>query len=339
MEVIGVGFVGCGEMARIHATILSELPNVEIVGAHCSQKAMLNQFVHKFGGNAYPSEKSLINDPRTRAIYILNRSNAHAEPAIEAVKRGKAVFCEKPMTLSLDDARRVVEAVDNNQSLFMVGYNLRYIEPIRKLRRSLEKRACNEKLVMTVSLEYGPFLDGWIGDPMQGGGLLHAIGSHAFDLIRYVTGNEIVDIFALTTRIRKSTTSVFDDTCGTLLRMDDGSLITLQFNDCALPDFAYTRGQHMIQITAHTSKVSYKVHGFKCFEKWKKGRNTRTEYAPYNRVDSWGYAAENFAFIKALKGNYSGVLPNHQDGIRSLQVIKSAEKAIRKGVKVNIDYF
>ena len=130
-KVLRVGIIGCGEVAQvIHLPTLHLLNHLYTVIAICdiSQKT-LDICQARYGiSNAKTSPEYIFQDPDVDVVFNLTSDAFHEEYAIQALKAGKHVFQEKPLTLSLASAKRIVEAerrAENGARLF-VGYMRRY---------------------------------------------------------------------------------------------------------------------------------------------------------------------------------------------------------------------
>ena len=184
---------------------------------------------------SYPDYKTMAQSESKRedgidVVSIVTPNYMHAQPAIEFLNKNIHVICDKPMTSTMEDAQRLVEAVSTSDAHFFLTHNYSGYPLVRELR-SLVK---NDELG-TIRIVKGSYLQGWLGskeeesgenkqaewrtDPKRSGvsGAVGDIGSHAMHLIEFITGEKLQSVAAdLTTFIpgRK-----LEDDASIMLRM------------------------------------------------------------------------------------------------------------------------
>ncbi|KLO28426.1 hypothetical protein ABH37_06300 [Mycobacterium haemophilum] len=132
-------------------------------------------------------------------VHICTPNNLHLEQAATALAAGKHVICEKPLTTTVSDADKLVEAAENARTVAAVSFIYRFYPMVREARCRISEA--------TVWLMHGGYLqdhmaksdpDGWRSDPTQSGiSMTFAdIGSHWCDLMEFVTGHRISTVFA-----------------------------------------------------------------------------------------------------------------------------------------------
>lgn len=131
MTKIGIGIVGGGYMGKAHSVAMASVgavfdtrlrPQLEMICA--STPASAEAYCQAFGfARATADWRDLVSDPKVEAIVIATPQSHHREIAEAAFARGKPVFCEKPMGVSLADARAMVAAAQSSGAVNMVGYN------------------------------------------------------------------------------------------------------------------------------------------------------------------------------------------------------------------------
>ncbi len=131
MREIGVGLIGTGFMGKAHALawrmvgpVMGDVPPVrlELLGERPAEKA--RQMADQFGfARATENWQEVVGDPRVDVVSIATPNHLHKEMALAAIAAGKHVWCEKPMALTLDDAREMAQAARRAGVVTMVGYN------------------------------------------------------------------------------------------------------------------------------------------------------------------------------------------------------------------------
>ena len=119
-----VGIVGCGKISQKHVSFIRQLGEAEIVGVVDKNDEVLRSFSHAMNiRNSFTSINELINNANPDVIHILTPPKFHKENALEAIKRGKHVYIEKPVVLNTREAEEILETAKNNGVKICPGYN------------------------------------------------------------------------------------------------------------------------------------------------------------------------------------------------------------------------
>src|ERR687895_2530371 len=169
----------------------------------------------------------MFSDPQVHAVAICSSTDTHADLAVAAAKAGRAVFCEKPLSLELADVDRVGAAVHDAGVAFQIGFNRRFDPGHRSVRDAVAGGAVGEVHLVRISSR-DPF-----PPPLEyvrvSGGIFLDMTIHDFDMARYVTGSEVVEVFARgALRIEPSFAQAGDvDTALITLVHEDGCLTAI----------------------------------------------------------------------------------------------------------------
>jgi predicted dehydrogenase len=131
MQDIGVGLIGTGFMGKAHAlayrnvrAVMGDLPGVRLVALAETPMARAQEMAAQFGFETATSDwRDLLADPAIQVISITTPNGMHREMALAALAAGKHVWCEKPMALTLDDARQMEAATHASSLKTQLGYN------------------------------------------------------------------------------------------------------------------------------------------------------------------------------------------------------------------------
>lgn len=249
MALVGGG--GAGFIGKVHATAAQLDRQAELVaGAFSSDPQRSREAAEAFGvstDRAYASYQQLLAaesqlPPDTRAdfISIATPNYLHFPIAKAALEAGFAVFCEKPLTTNLNDAEQLAKLVHSTRSVFVLLHNYTGYPLIRQLRQMIADGALGEVQAVRVNYIQGglrglqpgtkPARGAWKSDPEQAGpaGTLGDIGTHAYQLARYVTGLKPLD---LSCRLATFTPGrQLDDYGHALVRFEGGSLGMITFS-------------------------------------------------------------------------------------------------------------
>jgi 1,5-anhydro-D-fructose reductase (1,5-anhydro-D-mannitol-forming) len=180
---------------------------------------------------AYASVDELVADPGVSCVYISTTNEHHHGHAIAAARAGKHVLCEKPLALTLADAREMVDACRRAGVVLATNHHLRNAGLHRRLRELVADGAIGDVLVARVfhAVFLPEFLQGWrIDNPGAGGGVVLDITVHDADTVRFVLDDDPVEVTAMTAAHGMARSGLADTVMG-VMRMRSGALV--QFHD------------------------------------------------------------------------------------------------------------
>jgi myo-inositol 2-dehydrogenase/D-chiro-inositol 1-dehydrogenase len=124
---VRVGLVGAGRIGTSHATLLAHhVPGADLLAVADPRPAAADALAASLGCQAFTDPAELFADRDIEAVVITAASEAHAELIVAATGAGKAVFCEKPMGLSIEEIDRGIEAARAAGVALQVGFNRRF---------------------------------------------------------------------------------------------------------------------------------------------------------------------------------------------------------------------
>ena len=229
-----IGLIGAGAFAK-----LMHVPNLKALGVRVpvvvsGSGAGARQAAEALGAaEASTDYEAALKNPDVSAVLITTRHNLHAAQAIAAAKAGKHVFVEKPLGLTGEECRAVIEAVEEAGVLCTVGFNRRYSPYTIAAKAALASAAGPKQLVCRVNA--GPLPPSyWLLDPAEGGGRLIGEGCHFFDLLTWLAGARPESVAAQ--RIGDT-----DDDASVVIRFTDGSVGTLIYTGLGDPQYPKER--------------------------------------------------------------------------------------------------
>ncbi len=195
-----LGIVGCGGMGNHHANVMSKLDDVKIVAACDIVKERADALAEKFGAKSYTDFRDLLDEVDVVCEAVVPR--ARPEVVTGCANAGKHIFSEKPLSLCLGDANRIVEAVDRNKIIFMTDYVLRFTNPYRAVHEVFASGELG-RLVNVWTRRYMPvdMRGRWYGEDEQSGGVAMDFMSHDVDQLRWFGGKAKV-VFGSVDRVR-----------------------------------------------------------------------------------------------------------------------------------------
>ncbi len=359
---IRIGMVGGGPGAfigAVHRIALRMDDRFELVAGAFSSSADKSAATGRELGldpaRAYASwqdmaaaESELPAEQRIEAVSIVTPNHVHHGPALDFLRRGFHVICDKPLTVSSELARELVAAVDQGEQVFALTHNYTGYPMIREARELVRGGG-----IGTVLKVYAEYLQGWLVDPLEDsgqkqadwrtdparsgpGGALGDIGTHAFNLLEHVTGQRVVRLYG-----RKHSfvpTRAVDDDAMALLELDGGATGTLcasqvcagRENGLRLRVFGTLGGIEWDQENPNDLHVYWK-------DKPRELRRSSNGYlgeaaqslgrTPAGHPEGYleGFANVYTAFARAIRGesDLDDAFPTVHDGLRGVQFIES----------------
>ena len=188
--LLNVGVIGLGRMGSVYARNLAHrVPNARLVAVSDHKDSLRQQFAAELGGvKAYATHQELLHDKDVEAVAIVTSTSTHKEVVMDAAASGKAIFCEKPMSLSLADAHDMQRAVDHAGVFLHMGFQRRFDAGYQAAKKKVDDGVIGDPIVMT-SISRDPFRPPLeFCDPKVSGGLIADMGVHDFDLGRMFLG-------------------------------------------------------------------------------------------------------------------------------------------------------
>jgi 1,5-anhydro-D-fructose reductase (1,5-anhydro-D-mannitol-forming) len=216
-------------------------PDSMVAGVASSSPERAGRYADELGiPKAYSSVADLLADPAIDAVYISTTNEWHEPQALAAVAAGKHVLCEKPLAMSLDGARRMVAAAATAGVVLATNHHLRNAATHRTMRGLIESGAIGRPQAARVfhAVFLPPHLQGWrIDRPEAGGGVVLDITVHDADTLRFVLGDEVAEVTAMTASHGMGRAGLEDAVMG-VMRFRDG--VIAQFHDAFTAPHAYT---------------------------------------------------------------------------------------------------
>jgi predicted dehydrogenase len=280
--VIGTGFMG-----RVHTEAIRRVGNVDVVAVAAHTLDEAKAFAQSVGiETATADYKSLLKDKSIDAVHVCTPNFLHYPVSKEAMEAGKAVLCEKPMTMTVGEARDLVDTADRTGVPNCVNHNLRFYPVVQQIRAMIEAGELGEVLIVQ-----GTYSQDWLlydtdynwRVESKANGALRAmgdIGSHWMDMITHLTAQPITAVCAdLQTfhKTRKRPTVAVQTFAGKLLKPEDYEEVPIDTDDFGsvlvrLGDRA--RGCFTVsQMSAgRKNRFSFEIFGTKCGVGWDQER-------------------------------------------------------------------
>ncbi|WP_172120311.1 Gfo/Idh/MocA family oxidoreductase [Actinomyces faecalis] len=325
--LLGAGFIG-----HVHAENLAAHPDTTFATVFDVDTVRAAELAGRHGARATSSVEEVFADDSIDAVLIASSTHTHADLLTRAVQAGKAVFCEKPIDLSLDVAREAAAAAQASGVPVMMDFNRRYDPAYAALREAVESGEVGTVELVSMSSR-GPNLP-----PLSylevSGGQMRDQTIHFFDLARWITGLEPVDVFvAGSAMVDSAVADIGDvDTSVAVLRMSNGALV--QIDSQRRIGYGYDErievggSERMVEAARrHTGFVNHYGPG--------EMRTNGLDAGWFERVRHT-YRSCLDAFVQALEDGTPVPAPL-EDGLRAQVIAEAATRSLKEGRPVAID--
>jgi myo-inositol 2-dehydrogenase/D-chiro-inositol 1-dehydrogenase len=259
------------------------------------------------------------------AVYITTPNTMHTDLAIAAIGAGRHVFCEKPMTTSLADAQKILDAARNSDRVFQVGHNRRFAPVYVELKNRLaESRPHSAHVKMNRGELIYP---AWVGDQNMTGGFLYETTIHMLDMMRFLFG-EVTELDCASSMHEYSE----EDDFSALLRFADGFHATLASSADASWLFPFER----VEVFCHHATITTREMESITYSGALDGRHTTQSMQQLSKEVKWGYAQEDAAFVSSIIEGVSAKV-TARDGYRSVELVDACYRSARSGERVRFD--
>ncbi len=191
---VRIAVLGTGRIGRLHASLLArEVPGARLAAVGDVNADSARACAAELGVRA-GSVDEILADQNIDAVAVCSSTDTHVDISVQAAKAGKAVFCEKPLSLDLLRVDEVLAAVAETGVPFMVGFNRRFDPAHQAVRDAVHAGEVGEvHLVKITSRDPAPPPPEYV---RVSGGIFLDMTIHDFDMARYITGSEVVEVYA-----------------------------------------------------------------------------------------------------------------------------------------------
>lgn len=190
--MLRIALLGCGRIGKMHAATIDRSPNAELAAVYDPVIAAAKQVGEQFGCAVAASVAEAIE--LADAVLIATSTPTHADLIEIAAHAGKAIFCEKPIDLSLERVARCRQAISGHEGIIQIGFNRRF-DPGHRAARDAVRNGDVGELQQVIISSRDPGLAPW--DYLQAsGGIFRDMTIHDFDLARFMLDEEVEDVFA-----------------------------------------------------------------------------------------------------------------------------------------------
>lgn len=246
-----LGLLGLGRIGEFHAQTLAGLPEVDSLVVTDLVPARAAEVAARVGAEAVPSPADVLA-AGVDGLVVAAGTGAHPDLLLAGTRAGLPVFCEKPIARTLEESVQVLEQVQQTGIAVQIGYQRRFDAGFVAAREAVLSGELGWlHTLRSTTLDPAPPPAEYIAGS---GGLLRDCAVHDFDAVRWVTGREVVEVYATgSNRGAAFFAEVGDvDTAAAVLTLDDGTLAVVS-------NTRYNPRGYDVRLEVHGSKDSVAV--------------------------------------------------------------------------------
>ncbi len=229
---VGIAVLGCAHQphAWSYARAIAASPRAHLVGVYDEDAGLAHSVADDAGAPVVADAAALCAHPDVRAVVVCSPTSQHRAHVELAASHGLHVLCEKPVATTAADAREMVAATRSAGTQLHLAFVARFLPQVREIKAAVDAGALGTVLGVRAANRgrppLPPLYPGWITDPERsGGGALVDHAVHLVDLLRHLTGSEVVRVAAETGSLLWST--AVEDCVLMSLELDSGAVAGL----------------------------------------------------------------------------------------------------------------
>ena len=329
---LAIGIIGTGRLGYHHAMNITKCRGAVLAAVSDPVKEALDRTVNDFNVKGYTSHTEMIGDPAVDAFVVASPTQTHYDVLSDLIETGKPIFCEKPITYTLEEAEKIVAMVKAKKIFMQIGFMRRFDPGHTAAKKMLDSGECGKPIYIHDCQrdpngpppEYVP----------QSGGIFVDMGIHDLDVARWIMGSEIVELYAQGAVLKHEFLKDLGD-------VDNGQIL-LKFESGALGMIEISRNANDVYDT-RTEVIGLQKSVFV-------GQNQLTPFSIIGgrqiTVDmaNWclgrfkdAYELEIQAFVDAVRNNKPSPV-NEYDGMIGLKLALAATESFKKAVPVRLTY-
>jgi predicted dehydrogenase len=319
-----IAIIGCGQMGRWHLDGYRANPDVELVAFVDPVFERAERFAHEAGARAYRYYGDLLENEALDAVSLCTTPSTHRDIAVDCLKAGINVLCEKPLAISVAQAEEMASNAKRANRLLFTAFKFRFHDEVRRAKQMIDAGSLGR--ILSFRLMFGGYIDmagQWYADKaLSGGGIIMDNGPHAADLIRFLFGN----ITSISAQVASVQHLPVEDTAKLDVSVANGTVGTGDLSwSVRVPARSY------LEIYGEDGAASLDPEGisyrFKTWSEWRRDRNERDVKGAFARQLDY--------FVGAIGGNNPLALGNGE-GVASQRVVAAAYESVSEERRIAI---
>jgi myo-inositol 2-dehydrogenase / D-chiro-inositol 1-dehydrogenase len=329
--MIRFGVIGAGRIGKVHAATIAANPKASLAYVADAMPAAAEALALQHGAKAV-SVDDILKARDVDAVVIGSPTGFHAEQIQIASNNGKAIMCEKPVSLSVDAIHETLKVVEKNKSTLMIGFNRRFDSNIAELESRVRKGDVGDiEIVTVISRDPGP-------PPMDyikgSGGLFRDMMIHDLDMARFLMGEEFVVLQALGASLVDKAIGLAGDVDTAAVQMQTASGRIAVITNSRRATYGYDQ-----RMEVHGSKGMLAVRNVhNTTVELHSAQGTQADPVQNFFLERYGqaYANEIKSFITAVETGIRDPKPSGFDGLQAQILAEAATVSWQTGKPVKV---
>ena len=326
------GLFGAGRVGQVHASNIAHHPGAQLTAVHDLNTEAATKITQTFGGTVAHSPDEIWDNRNIDAVLIASPTDTHVELLLDAIKAGKPAYCEKPIDIDLERAKRVATANQNAAVPIFVGFRRRFIKELQAVHKQIQNGAIGAvEIIHMIARDAQPPPIGYIE---ASGGFIRDKAIHYFDLLCWLTGETPTDVHAMGS-------CVVDQSIGDAGDVDT-VIVTLKMPNGALCQITNGRA------SAFGVHEKIEVYGADGLLQWDPSQNKTITLQDKSAIatvrsepgeiyfNQHSFAAALDSFIESIKSN-EPCSPSLHDGLVAQSIADAATTVLNSGRAVRIN--
>lgn len=326
--LLGAGFIG-----KVHAASLAAHPSVDLRYVYDVALDRAEELAALHGATATTDLAACFNRNEVDAVLIASSTNAHSEHLRLAADNGVPAYCEKPIDLSLAKARETVEYCEARGLVAMVGFNRRFDRDHDEVQAAVKAGEIGDIELVEMSAR-GPSMPA-IEYVAVSGGIFRDSTVHFFDLTRWITGADPVEVYATGGCLVDPRIAQYGDvdTAVVTLKLPSGALVVL--DNTRRAGYGY---DEKIEVFGSKGMIESRRNRTGSVSRYLPGKviDTGLHAGWFERVQPTYFKALS-AFVDALESG-TAPAPTLRDGLKAQALAEAATKSLASGKAEKVEY-
>lgn len=328
--MLTLGIIGAGRIGQIHADNLKRHPQADLRYVVDVAAAAADALAQACDATTTTVDE-LLADSSIDAVVIASSTDTHAELVQLAAAAGKAIFCEKPLDLDIDTARRSLEIVDRHGVTLCLGFNRRHDPSFDRLKQEIDQgKVGNVEVVSITSRDPAPPPVDYI---KRSGGLFRDMMIHDFDMARWLLGEEPVEVFAVGSVFADEAIGAAGDIDTAAVTMRTASGQQCQIRNSRRCTYGYDQRIEVFGSEGMASAGNYRETQVETANATGFSRDPVLPFFLERYADA--YRIQLDKFVRALSGEELD-MPGGADGLRALELADAAQQSLDQGQPVAV---
>ena len=330
--MINIALLGAGRIGQMHAKIISDTANSKLSYVFDVYQPAAEKVAEQYNAIVADDVEVILSDERVDAVLIATSTDTHVDLIIKAAKAGKAILCEKPIDLSTERVQQCWQEIKSCNVPIQIGFNRRFDPTHANLQQQLAEGAIGnlQQLIITsrdpdiAPTEY----------LRHSGGIFRDMIIHDFDMLRFITGEEALEIHAIGNTLIDPGLAEFNDVDSVMITIKTQSGRLCHINGSRRCVYGYDQrieafgGEGMLQ---STNPLPHNVV-----------KSTAADTASQSVLNPFfieryqsAYQAQFASFINALISG-AAPSPSFEDGLEAQKMADAAQLSLQTGKTVSL---